>query len=339
MAAQGRVSVTASVVSGPPLRHIGSELTTFSWLAALLRAGFDARASIIQPEAGTLDGFTREGIPVHHASTLVAEMPDVLICHADYAYDARFAGQHRPGTKVVLVAHNSRENVEDGVRLTRHDLLVATSQATLDELGAAGALWPGVPTLVVHPPAPAVRVINPDRRGDRFTLINLAPSKGSGLFLKLAQLMPDIRFLGIEGGYGGPATAQLAALPNVRVEAHVPQAEMGDAAWRHTRVLLMPSAHESWGMVGAEALAHGIPVIASPTPGLIENLGDAGVFIDPADTAQWAAAIRRMTDPTVYAKSSARAASQAASRPKESSQLFVDAIRRLADAPPADQRR
>jgi glycosyltransferase involved in cell wall biosynthesis len=56
-------------------------------------------------------------------------------------------------------------------------------------------------------------------------------------------------------------------------------------------VLMVPSVHESYGMAAVEALASGIPVIAHPTPGLREALGDAGTFVDRADVRVWVAAV------------------------------------------------
>jgi glycosyltransferase involved in cell wall biosynthesis len=75
---------------------------------------------------------------------------------------------------------------------------------------------------------------------------------------------------------------------------------MRDLVWARTRILLVPSAYESWGRVASEALCSGIPVIAHPTTGLIENLGDAGIFVDRRDTDGWIAALRRLQDPTAY---------------------------------------
>jgi glycosyltransferase involved in cell wall biosynthesis len=64
--------------------------------------------------------------------------------------------------------------------------------------------------------------------------------------------------------------------------------------WAQTRVLMVPSVHESYGMAAVEALASGIPVIAHPTPGLREALGDAGTFVDRADVRAWVAAIKEL---------------------------------------------
>jgi len=69
----------------------------------------------------------------------------------------------------------------------------------------------------------------------------------------------------------------------------------------------MPSEYESWGRVGVEAMASGIPVIAHPTPGLQESLGDAGVFVDRNDIDGWERAIRRLLTPRAYGTASKKA--------------------------------
>jgi glycosyltransferase involved in cell wall biosynthesis len=74
----------------------------------------------------------------------------------------------------------------------------------------------------------------------------------------------------------------------------------------------MPSERETWGMTGVEAMASGIPVIAHPTPGLLESLGDAGVFVDRSDADGWVEQIERLHDPTEWATASAKALTRAA---------------------------
>ena len=77
-------------------------------------------------------------------------------------------------------------------------------------------------------------------------------------------------------------------------------------------VLLMPSIAETWGRTGIEAMCFGIPVIAHPTPGLRESLGDAGIFVDRNDLAGWVGAIRSLDDPDEYARRSAAALARVA---------------------------
>lgn len=68
----------------------------------------------------------------------------------------------------------------------------------------------------------------------------------------------------------------------------------------------MPSYYESWGRVAVEAMSLGIPVIAHPTPGLKESLGDAGLFANRDSIDQWVRLIDKLkTDPWFYGLKSA----------------------------------
>lgn len=76
---------------------------------------------------------------------------------------------------------------------------------------------------------------------------------------------------------------------------------MRDDVWSRTKVLLIPSNYETYGMVGVEAIASGIPTIAHPTDGLCESLGDAGWFIPRDDVDEWQRVIELLlTDDAVY---------------------------------------
>jgi len=61
--------------------------------------------------------------------------------------------------------------------------------------------------------------------------------------------------------------------------------------WDRTKILLVPSASESWSMVASEAMAHGIPVIANHLPGLWENMNGVALWADRENPQPWVAAI------------------------------------------------
>lgn len=82
-------------------------------------------------------------------------------------------------------------------------------------------------------------------------------------------------------------------------------------------VFALPSRFEGYGLVFAEALACGLPVIAGavgPVPALV---GDGGLLVPPDDEAALAAALRTITSDTVLrARLSAAARQRAAALPR-----------------------
>jgi glycosyltransferase involved in cell wall biosynthesis len=148
------------------------------------------------------------------------------------------------------------------------------------------------------------------------TFINPQAEKGMTVFariaLELGQRRPDIPFLLVEGRGTSDALARLeldlSGLTNLNRMANTPDPR---DFYRVSRVVLMPSLwRESLGRVPIEAMANGIPVLASDRGALPETLGDAGfVFtiperITPAsravptarEVAPWVAAIERLWD-------------------------------------------
>lgn len=152
--------------------------------------------------------------------------------------------------------------------------------------------------------------------GTAITLVNLCIEKGGETFWEVAARMPEHQFLAVKGGWGGQI---VRALPNVEVLDH--QLDPRDI-YQRSRIILMPSQDlgapggkywtESWGRVGIEAAASGIPTIAHPTPGLVESLGEAGIFADRYDVEAWCKAIRWLDDLEHYAEASAKAKQRSA---------------------------
>jgi glycosyltransferase involved in cell wall biosynthesis len=128
------------------------------------------------------------------------------------------------------------------------------------------------------------------------TLVNCIEDKGGDVLVKLAKAMPDVEFLGVQGGYGIQVIEK--GLPNLHYMKNTPDT---DKFYSQTDIILMPSSYESWGRVAVESMSIGIPVIAHPTPGLKESLGEAGLFANRDKIHQWVSLIRRLkTDPWFY---------------------------------------
>jgi len=149
------------------------------------------------------------------------------------------------------------------------------------------------------------------------------------MFYELAARNPDIQFLGVKGGYG---EQMIEDLPNVTIQENT--TIFGDDVYSRTKVLLMPSKYESFGRTAIEAAASGIPTIAHPTPGLIESLGDGGLFCDRTDVDLWDKTLKElMSDELVYDSHSQYALQRAnqwdSIRPRELAE-FVKATEEVA---------
>ncbi len=60
-------------------------------------------------------------------------------------------------------------------------------------------------------------------------------------------------------------------------------------------IFVLPTEYEGYGMAVAEALAHGLPVVSTPTGGIDDLVGaHAGILVPPGNVAALAAALRRL---------------------------------------------
>jgi glycosyltransferase involved in cell wall biosynthesis len=127
------------------------------------------------------------------------------------------------------------------------------------------------------------------------TLINLNESKGGRLLADLARRMPDVHFMGVEGGYGEQIRVQ--GLPNITYMSKTPTPE---DIYHKTKILLVPSDKETWGRVAVEGMAAGIPVLINDVPGLRECCGDAAIVCRREDLSAWEDQIRRLLAGPAY---------------------------------------
>ena len=145
-----------------------------------------------------------------------------------------------------------------------------------------------IPSIVVYPPVYWKEYNTPTSR-EFVTLVNVNANKGGQILINIAKEMPDIQFAGVKGGYDGQIIKE--GIPNL---TYMENTSYIKNIYAKTDILIVPSAEETWGRVAIEAMSSGIPVIAHPTPGLLESCGSAGIFCDRNDTAAWIREIRRL---------------------------------------------
>lgn len=151
----------------------------------------------------------------------------------------------------------------------------------------------GAPGLVLHPPCPTPPKTPGVPKGDAYTILSNLSNKGVAVVLDLAERMPEQRFIIVRSpaetthGLDG-FDERAAALPNVEVKPRVEPHRVAESYLSQTRILLVPSRYETYGMSAIEAAGYGIPTVHVDTPHVREGIGDAAELIPPLS---WAAAL------------------------------------------------
>jgi glycosyltransferase involved in cell wall biosynthesis len=134
--------------------------------------------------------------------------------------------------------------------------------------------------------------------GDLHERRNLPMMVGAVLEARRLGPLPALRLVlaGIDRGVGD-AVADVAARagrPDAVVRlGSIPEASLR-ALYRSALALVYPSLYEGFGLPILEAMACGTPVLASRAASIPEVVGDAGLLLNPNDSAEWAAAIVRV---------------------------------------------
>ncbi|MDX3520691.1 glycosyltransferase family 4 protein [Streptomyces scabiei] len=295
--------------AAPPEHNAGAEHMLVSMLRPLVERGHDVSVWLSRyGKAGK--EYEYHGIKVVPLASRLdfpsaVRRADVLLAHLETVPSTASLARGY-GKRLVVVCHNThrptfRDMAAGGTSLAVYNSLWMEREAELFFAEYPKSVRPDA-SMIVRPPVFADEYAT--KPGTAVTLVNCNPEKGGRVLEKLARRMPDQEFLAVKGAYGEQI---LPDLPNVEIVDHVRGEDMRERVYARTRVLLMPSSYESWGRAGVEALASGIPVVAHPTPGLCESLGEAGIFVDRNDVAGYEAVLRKLKTAAEYRLASKRA--------------------------------
>lgn len=277
-----QLRIVAHTVSYQPKRRIGAELATHALLSHMAGSRW---ASVVVPHTlpvavpRMLDGVCVAGYQMAQHSR-----PDIVLAHASYTVQARdMATAWR--ARMVVAGHGGPPGwLANKVVAGFPDLVIANSETMRVSLERCG-----MPVHVCRPLVwPEDHVTDRPTNGRYITLVNGSIDKGGVLVRQLAAANPDLNFLVVGGGYG-------IEPPNITDPLNLtllPHGTRMSDVWRETRILVMPSKDESWGMVAVEAMANGIPVIGSTALGLAECLGPNNPGVDIKDFDGWVDRLR-----------------------------------------------
>lgn len=308
------LQIVARVHAMPPEHNAGAEHMLVSMLRPLVERGHDVSVWLSRyGKAGK--EYDYRGIRVVPLESRLdfptaVRRADVLLAHLETVPPTASLARGY-GKPLVVLCHNThrptfRDAAAGGTSLAVYNSQWMEREAELFFAEYPKSIRPAA-SLIVRPPVFADEYAT--KPGKAITLINCNPEKGGKVLAALAERMPDQQFLAVKGAYGEQV---LPALPNVEIVDHVQGEDMRERVYARTRVLLMPSSYESWGRAGCEALASGIPVVAHPTPGLCESLGEAGIFVDRNDVAGYEAVLRKLKAAAEYRLASKRARARSA---------------------------
>lgn len=256
----------------PPTHNCGSEYVAHHVNKYLISKGHECRVILHQATMHNVQTpYTYEGVEVFGPTGELDAFrwADVVMTHLDYTQFTIIMA-HEVKRPLVHFVHNDTpyQSIQNALE---NNYVVYNSEWIRDKVAY------NCPSYVLKPPCD-YDYYNTGERGEYITLINLDGNKGGKILSEVARRMPDKKFLGVMGSYSSPAEfGQYTDQPgNVKVIPNTPDIL---SVYRQTRVLLMPSAYESWGRTATEAMCNGIPVICTPTPGLKENCSTAGIYV------------------------------------------------------------
>jgi glycosyltransferase involved in cell wall biosynthesis len=332
------MNIVARVHAYPPDHNAGAEWALHEMLRALARRGHQVTVWLSRHAASRqpyeVDGVRVQPYEAGNRFASAVARASAVVSHLENVPPAACLARGY-GKPLIVVCHNTFDLTWQPMLDGSSALAVLNSQwmlAKAEEVFEGQSRRPDRMLVVLPPVWPEEYRTT---RGDCITLVNCTATKGVKVLEELAERMPERKFLAVRGGYGEQAPPDL---DNVIVLDHMPGREMRDAVYARTRLLLMPSDYESWGRVGVEAMASGIPVLAHPTEGLTESLGAAGIFCDRADVDAWQAAIERLDGRDAYRSASRKAKARSkALDPAADLAAWCEAVEEVAGARTAER--
>jgi len=257
------------------------------------------REAEVQPALPVIDGLA---LPAFEPLAERLPQPWVALVHHPLALETGL-----PPDQAAAFAALERRLLPQAARI------IVTSPQTRRDLGAygidparIGAVLPGTD------PAPLAA----GGQGPGLTLLcvaSLTPRKGHLVLLEALTRLPDLewRLICVGSAERDPACAAAIreTIGRLGLERRVQLVGERDAAdlgpcYDGADLFVLASHHEGYGMVLAEALARGLPVVATTAGAIPDTVpGSAGILVPPGDVAALAEVLHRViTDPALRAR-------------------------------------
>lgn len=186
------------------------------------------------------------------------------------------------------------------------DLIIAVSQFTAEQVNNLLGVERSRIRVIPHGVSPPSPELWHKRENIILTVGALQVRKN---FVRLIdafeRLSPDWRLILAGARTGYRAGAVIERLRNsdckdrIQLVGYQWPAEL-EVLYNRASIFAFPSLDEGFGLPVLEAMAHGVPVITSNRPALVEVAGDAALIVDPQSTDDLEYALERfITEPTL----------------------------------------
>jgi glycosyltransferase involved in cell wall biosynthesis len=238
--------------------------------------------------------------PVHGDQRLVVTVHDLAFQRFPELFPRNWRWLYRAGLRAAV---------------KRADAILVPSQSTADDLIASTS----IPASRVHvtPLAPSLATSREDPK-DVFERLRvtqpyvlsvgtLEPRKNLVRLVRAyRQVAPDVPhalvLTGARGWHAESLDAELARPgPGVIVWTNDVSNEDLDVLYRGADVFAYPSLYEGFGLPVVEAMARGVPTLASNVSSLPQVAGDAALLVDPTDVSEIAEGLARLLTETTLA--------------------------------------
>ncbi len=302
--------------------------------AQAARALDDALSGSPDGTLAVVDGLVLGGLPTVVAA-YAARLRLVALIHHPLADEYGIA---------PALAERFRASERQALGCVHH--VVVTSRWTARHLNADYGVPAGRLSTVepgVDRPPPMART--PNAVPQLLCVATLVPRKGQLLLVRalarLAGLPWQASFIGDDerdrayAAEVAAAVARCALGGRIALRGRVPQAAL-EAAYRSADLFVLPSYGEGYGMVIAEALCRGLPIVTTDAGALAETLpAGAGIAVAAGDDAALAAVLHRaLTDASLRERLAAGARRAGAALPtwEAAGARFLAALQRAGAA-------
>jgi glycosyltransferase involved in cell wall biosynthesis len=259
----------------------------------------------------------------------LARIPDGALVVVDGLLTPEVDARHAARLRLVVLLHMPLDTAHERPLLSDATAVVATSRWTrqwlVDSYGMPGAyvVEPGAEIGALSPGTPS--------GGELLCVGAVTPTKGQDVLVEALAAIQDLEWRCVCVGSLDIAPDFVDSLGDELVFAGPLTGHDLEAAYAGADVLVSASRAETYGMVITEALAHGLPVIATEVGGVPESLGhaDAGVLVPPEDASALADALRSWltdADQRERLRAGARARRETLTDWRHTSRLLTDIL-------------